>query len=109
MGLCMKLYYSECVLKLIGLGVGGYFSSGWNRFEFVLVFTALLEDVALDLVGPYMPLPPSLLRVIRIARLLRIIRLLRSFEGLRNVVMTLFLSFPSFLNVAGLLMLVIFM
>ena len=109
MALCTKLYYTECVFKLFGLGVGGYFASGWNRFEFVLVFTALLEDVALELVGPYLPLPPTLLRVIRIARLLRILRLLRSLEGLRNVVMTLFLSFPSFVNVAGLLMLVIFM
>ena len=106
---CTKVYYIECALKLLGLTGAGYFASSWNRFEFILVVTALLEEFAIEVIGPFLPLPPMLLRVLRIARLLRILRLLRSFAGLRNVLMTLFLSFPSFLNVAALLALVIFM
>jgi hypothetical protein len=70
---------------------------------------ALLEEFFTEVVEQLLPLPPMLLRVMRIARILRILRLLKSFAGLRQVVMTLILSFPSFFNVTTLLALVIFM
>ena len=108
MSLCTRIYYAECALKLIGLSVTGYFSSAWNRFEFVLVVAAVVEDFFEDVLEAFIPLPPMLLRVLRVARILRILRLLKSYTGLRHVVMTLILSFPSFLNVGALLSLVLF-
>jgi hypothetical protein len=99
MTLCIRIYYAEAALKLLGLSVSGYFQSVWNRFDFLLVVMAALEEFATEVVEGILPLPPMLLRVMRIARILRILRLLKSFTGLRQVVVTLLLSFPSFLNV----------
>lgn len=107
--LCTRVYYIECILKVTGLGFDGYLASGWNRFELMLVFVALLDEFAQEMVEAYLPVPPMLLRVLRIARILRIIRLLKGFEGLRNVIMTTFLSFPSFVNITLLFALVVFM
>ena len=108
MTLCTRFYYLEFVLKIIGLGIHSYFDDGWNKFDFSLIVAALLEEFAAELVEEYLPLPPMLLRVMRIARVLRAVRLLRNFEKLRNVIITLLLSFPSFLNVGFFLALVIF-
>ena len=57
----------------------------------------------------YLPVPPTILRVLRVARVLRILRLLKNLKGLRDLVMTLVFAFPSLINVATLLGLVIFM
>ena len=109
MAACTNFYYAECVLKLVGLRCSGYFNDAWNRFDFSLVVAALLEQFANEAVERYLPVPPMLLRVMRIARVLRAVRLLRQFGALRNVITTLLLSFPSFLNVGFCLSLVIFM
>ena len=42
-GFCY-IYYCEATLKLTGLGVSGYFADGWNRFDFTLVCTSLLDQ-----------------------------------------------------------------
>ena len=49
-----------------------------------------------------------LLRVMRILRILRILRLLKGAKELRDLIVTMVLSFPSLLNVGSLLALVIF-
>ena len=109
MAACTNFYYAECIVKLVGLGFSGYFDDAWNQFDFSLVVTALLEQFAAEAVERYLPVPPMLLRVMRIARVLRAVRLLRQFAALRNVIMTLLLSIPSFVNVGFCLSLVIFM
>ena len=56
-----------------------------------------------------LPLPPILLRVLRVFRILRILRLLKGAKELRNLIVTMFLSFPSLINVGSLLAIVMFM
>ena len=51
---------------------------------------------------------PMLLRVLRTFRILRILRLLKGAKGLRDLLMTMVLSFPALVNVASLLMLTVF-
>ena len=102
-----NIYYGECALKLLGFGVG-YFRDGWNRFDFFLVCTSLLDQFAADTFAKFLPVPPMLLRILRVARIMRILRLLKGFKGLRDLLMTMVLSFPSFVNVGGLLLLVTF-
>ena len=46
----------------------------WNRFDFFLVATSLLDQFATDIVLPF---PPMMLRIVRVARILRIMRLLK--------------------------------
>ena len=47
-------------------------------------------------------MPPNLFRIVRIApRLLRMVRLMKRFKGVRDLLLTLVVSFPAFLNVRG--------
>ena len=102
------IYYSEATLKLLGLGVPTYFRDVWNRFDFFLVCTSLLDQFAAEALAAILPVPPGLMRMLRVLRIMRILRLLKGFKGLRDLLMTMVLSFPSFINVGGLLALVTF-
>ena len=102
------IYYAECILKLTGLGTANYFGDNWCRFDFFLVCTSLLDQFAAELLAYILPVPPMVLRVLRVLRILRILRLLRGAKEVRNLIMTLVLSFPALLNVAGVLSLVVF-
>jgi len=102
------IYYVECVLKIFGLGVRGYFGDGWCRFDFFLVCTALFDSLSAGNVKDYLPLPPYLLRVLRVFRILRILRLLKGAKDLRNLLVTMILSFPSLINVGSLTAVVVF-
>eukprot|EP00322_Chrysochromulina_rotalis_P000725 CAMPEP_0115884738 /NCGR_PEP_ID=MMETSP0287-20121206/30285_1 /TAXON_ID=412157 /ORGANISM="Chrysochromulina rotalis, Strain UIO044" /LENGTH=906 /DNA_ID=CAMNT_0003341077 /DNA_START=325 /DNA_END=3042 /DNA_ORIENTATION=- len=102
------VYYAECILKIIGLGVHDYFADNWCRFDFFLVCSSLLDQFASELLDQVLPLPPMLLRVLRVMRILRILRLVRGARDLRDMIMTMVLSLPSLLNVGSLLALVMF-
>ena len=70
------IYYTECVLKLTGLG-GGYFKDNWCRFDFFLVCTSAVDQFATEILQAILPMPPMIFRVLRIFRILRILRLLK--------------------------------
>ena len=53
-----NIYYAECVLKLLGLGLATYFGDNWCRFDFLLVCTSLLDQFAAELLENVLPLPP---------------------------------------------------
>eukprot|EP00854_Cymbomonas_tetramitiformis_P007283 gene7283-8672_t len=100
------IFMGECVLKICGLGFRGYWKSGWNRFDFILVLTSIM-DFTLNF------LSASFLRIFRVGRISRISRIMRGFRlarGLKDVqlmVSTLTFSLPSFWSV-GILLLLIF-
>jgi hypothetical protein len=50
-----------------------------------------------------------LLRVLRILRILRILRLLKGAKEIRDLIMTMVLSFPALINVGSVLALIVFM
>ena len=90
------------------LGAAQYFGDGWCRFDFFLVCVSLLDQIAHEALAAVLPVPPFLLRVMRLVRILRLLRLLKGAKELRSLLVTLVLSFPSLLNVASLLAMVIF-
>ena len=102
------IYYVEAAVKIAALGSDAYFRDSWCRFDFSLVCTSLLDQFASELLAAYLPIPPMLLRVMRILRILRILRLLKGAKQLRDLILTMVLSFPSLLNVASLLCLILF-
>ena len=102
------IYYIECIIKMTALGCKGYFADAWCTFDFFLVCTSLLDQFASELLEQYLPIPPMLLRVMRILRILRILRLLKGAKELRDLIVTMVLSFPSLLNIGSLLALIIF-
>ena len=44
------VFMLECAIKIIGLGIKGYWISGWNRFDFFVVMSSIL-DIILTAVG----------------------------------------------------------
>jgi hypothetical protein len=98
------VYYSECALKLLAFGIDGYFSIGWNTFDFALVLVTLCD--ALGLLSLLLAFSPNVLRCIRVAP--RIMRLIKTNQGLRDLLWTLVLSAPGLSNIAMLLALVTF-
>ncbi|KOO34803.1 voltage-gated ion channel superfamily [Chrysochromulina tobinii] len=99
------MYLLEFLIKIMGLGVQGYFSSGSRRVEFLLLVATGLECTqgASDAL-----FPPMLLRFLRLVRVLRILRLLgdRRLRRIRELLQTLLLCLPAVMNVASVLFLV---
>merc|ERR1719424_79526 len=101
-------FYAECVIKIFALGPEGYFGDNWSRFDFFLVCTTVVDQFAAELLAQILPIPPMLLRVLRVFRVLRILRLLKGAKELRNLIVTMILSFPSLINVGSILALIMF-
>ena len=103
------IYYTEASLKIGALGLD-YFRDNWCRFDFFLVCTTLIDQYGSKLLE-FLPFPPMLFRVLRIFRILRILRILKDkrAKGLRDLLMTMMISFPALINVGSLLALLIFM
>lgn len=94
------IFLIEAILKLIGLGVSQYFRSSWNRFDFVIVVGSLIALGAENAAGD--------LRVLQLFRALRIFRLVKRFKGMKDMLLTLRLSAPAFINVGCITLLVFF-
>ena len=77
------------------------------RFDFFLVCASAFDEFASEHIT--LPVPPFMLRMLRLARILRILRLLKGAKELRDLIVTMVLSFPSLINVASLLGIVVFM
>jgi len=86
----LYIFVIEISLKLIAFGFG-FFRSGWNVFDFIIVGIALFPDSGIF----------SVLRVLRIFRLLRAISLIPSF---RLVIESLLHSIPGITSIAGLML-----
>ena len=44
------IFILEAALKMLGLGITGYWFNGWNRFDFFVVLTSIL-DLLMDIMG----------------------------------------------------------
>jgi len=75
-----SVFIAECALKLLGYGIFGYFYSGWNRFDFFVICTSLL-DIILDQLGSntisFLKVGPQLGRIFRVLRVSRLLRLIK--------------------------------
>lgn len=45
-----SVFIMEAVLKILGLGLTGYWFNGWNRFDFFVVLTSII-DLLMDIMG----------------------------------------------------------
>lgn len=68
----------ECLVRVCALGVRGYFRQGWNRLDFLIVITALVDFLPGVDSGP--------LSVLRTMRVLRPLRVVNRFPSLRILV-----------------------
>jgi len=84
------LFTVEMAIKVIGLGgFRGYFKSHWNRFDFILVVTSLIDAFGSGFIK---------LSILRLLRLLRIIRVLRQIPDIVRIINALIKSLPALGN-----------
>lgn len=105
---CNYIYYAEFVLNIVAIGFRQYGADTWHQFEAFLVVATLVDQFGVPMLMSTYPLPPIAVRLVTCLRTFRVIRLLQYAKGLRNLIMSLVLSFPSLVNVTSLLMLVCF-
>jgi voltage-gated sodium channel len=81
---CLGIFVVELTIRITAFGArpGGFFRSGWNVFDFVVVIAAFLPGLREN---------STLLRIARLARVLRIVRLL---PDLRVLVTAIYRSLP---------------
>ncbi|APC50339.1 ion transporter [Virgibacillus halodenitrificans] len=88
------VFVVELLLKMIGLGVKGYFSKKWNIFDFVIVAGSLVFYTT-----PFVS-------VMRLLRVLRLLRMIPAIPALRKIVDSLMKSIPALTGILGLSMLI---
>ena len=81
--LFIVFFLVEVIVKLAVLKPKAYFSSAWNRFDFIIVVGSLPV-----LMEPFMTVPEgaSLLILLRLFRLVRLVRLMRFIPNIEQVV-----------------------
>jgi hypothetical protein len=96
----------EVIIKLVAFTVRGYFSHGWNIFDFLIVvisyITLIIGFVTVTDVGPKQA---TIARAFRIGR---IFRLITKAKFLRVIFNTIVFTIPSLANVGALMMLLLF-
>jgi Ion transport protein len=96
----------EAIIKLIAYSPRGYFSQGWNIFDFTIVLisyiTLIIGLITEKNVGPKQA---TIARAFRIGR---IFRLITKAKFLRVIFNTIIFTIPSLANVGALMMLLLF-
>ena len=103
------IFILECILKLLGLGFAAYFHSSWNRFDFFVVFSSIVDLAVANVEGFDASFLKSfqIIRVLRVLRITRVLRLIKALKGLEKLIQTLSWSLTALANVL-LLMLIFF-
>ncbi|KAJ9576217.1 hypothetical protein L9F63_006950 [Diploptera punctata] len=84
--LFVGLFVVEVILKVLGLGIGQYFGSGWNIYDFSVTLLSVLGVIIISLV-------PSFVYVV-VLRPLRLLRIFKLKKRYRDVFGTLVLLTP---------------
>lgn len=105
------IFCLEAVVKIIALTPKHYFSKAWNKFDFMVVCTSMIDIILSSFNLQQLRLlriGPQLIRILRVLRVSRFIRIAKSMKNLQNQIFTLIYSLPAVLNVLSLLVLVLF-
>ena len=80
---CTLIFLLEMITKHAEYGVKGYWSSGWNRLDGILVILSIPSVIALFIPEHLMDL--SFLMVLRLLRTLRFLRVLHFFPNFDQI------------------------
>jgi voltage-dependent calcium channel L type alpha-1D len=105
---CTVIFACEAILKITASGISGYYHNPWNRFDFVVVLTSMI-DFFLDVYdaggAALSGNEAKFIRVAKILRVLRLLRLIRKIRSLEQILMALIYSVPPMLNSLALILL----
>ncbi len=82
--ICTLVFLFEMIIKHTELGFKGYWSSGWNRLDGILVILSLPSLVELFI--PISMMDLSILLVLRVLRVLRFFRLMHFFPNFSQII-----------------------
>ena len=85
------------IVKMVGLGCGGYWSDGWNQLDGTIVSMSIVEMV-LTAVAAGSGVNMSFLRTLRMLRLVRVLRLMKSWKELYKIITTFGKALPQLAN-----------
>ncbi|GMH73651.1 hypothetical protein TrRE_jg10895 [Triparma retinervis] len=80
------IFAVEMVLKMIGIGWPAYFSEGWNKFDFVIVMTSLIEFLPISGGEDSALADASALRALRVFRALRVTKAVKHLKATQTIV-----------------------
>ena len=99
------IYTLEMIIKMTAFGKA-YFKDGWCIFDFLIVVSAWLGIMLLQVfdidVG-------SISTIIRSFRIARVLKLIKSAKNLQQIFQTFILAIPEMINVGALLILFLFL
>ena len=104
--LFVLLFSVECILKIKAYTFKGYLSVPVNKFDFAIIIVSVA-----GIISRYAASGNSVggaASVFRALRLLRLLRLVHSAKGVSSLIRTLFLTLPTMVNVAGVMLLIFF-
>ncbi|KAK2179684.1 hypothetical protein NP493_477g01020 [Ridgeia piscesae] len=88
----VAIYIVEIVLKILALGPHGYFSCGWNRFDFLVVLVSAI--------GLLLELADRNFYYLLVLRPLRLLRLFKMKRRLRDILGTIMMLFSRMVSIA---------
>lgn len=95
------VFIIECIMKLVAYYPTLYFSTAWNKFDFLIVVGGLL--------GTFFKAEMSnFISVIRILRVARVLRLLKKAKSLYQIFNSFLHTIPNFVNVGYLILVMLF-
>ena len=104
------VFIIEALFKLVGNGFH-YFSSTWNKFDFLVVSSSIIDICLTYFAASKISLlrsGPQLLRVVKLFRISRLFRLFKSLRPLQTLLTIMKYSLPAIFNVLSLLILIFF-
>lgn len=84
------IFAIELLWNMYGFWFRPFWSSGWNVFDFIVVFGGLLEYFDIGI--------PSMMRMMRTLRAFRVFRLFKRVKELQRIVVSLLRAVPGVLN-----------
>jgi hypothetical protein len=103
------IFIIEAGIKLIGLGIKGYFYFAWNIFDFFVVCSSIVDIIISNVTSSNTTFLKSfqIIRVLRLLRVTRVLRLVKSLKGLAKLLSILRWSMGSLGNVFILMFLIL--
>ena len=99
------IYTAEMIIKMISMRKG-YFSDGWNKFDFLIVLFAWIGMIATYVFNIKVG---ALTTVVRAFRILRVLKLIQKAKSLQRILNMFLLAIPELANVGALLFLFLFL
>ena len=96
----LAFYFVEMIAKIIGFGPGGYFSQGWNVFDFSLVAISIFSAFSGE---------PSGIESLRVLRSLRVFLLAQHMTGLMSMIDTVLKCIVPALTIAAIMSVFLFL